>query len=1399
MSEDLPEIGLSAGIENLDRFAQDAKKVQQSYQAMAEAEAQVQQASEQQVAATEAAGKAWQATAAQAQVAADAWAEAAQTMTDAQDATGAQADAVEGADEVWGDLFERFGEVKDRAAAVAQGQKDLIAAMEQGSQSATITAQTQKVLQDAYQRIAQQSGPEMVASLQEVEREFIAAGGASWEWAAFMRDAAGEAADSVVGAAEESATAVQRIATLLSLGVMNQVSGTIGQVGDQLVGFAKDTAFTAARIEELDAVLGNLAKQNDLSAEALRDQVAAVKAQGIESSVAYNLVTQFVQANLDLEKASKLARVAQDAAVISMEDSSQALAGILHGITTLQPEVLRYRGILVDLQGDYQRWADENNRTVQSMTGSEKQMVALNSVLAEGETLVGTYESAMGTASKQMRSFNRYIAELKEDFGQSLLPVLTEGVFTAKDLVKQFMALPQPVKAALAATGALTGGLLKGTSAMISFGSQAAMLAFSLKELGLATKALSLSFLGPVGLVAALGVAAVGVVTYLNAQEEAHRDEAAAILKSAESYPEYIDKLEEAGVKGHAFSEALWEVVKAKQAADKEFDSEAYVDAREEFLRLTDSVMMFTEAGGQTTEQLDMMIQKIREGSGALSDEALELLKNRDGMEELAASYGYGTQEQERFAEGVWAVADAEQDLRQMTEWATESVEHWIERAVEAESILSDWKATLDRTTQSFYDQTIAQYEMTQGMYQMMQAALMADPAVEGLVNQLSKLMEEHGGEAGIQWSVQYLADLTRQAEREIQDLRDRARADDERAQERYHDNMEALEESHVERRAAILESVGEVHEDLLEAMAQAEEDYQADRLALAEQYAEAIAESEAEYARDRAELYDDLMQDLADAERDFAQDVLDAQKDLARDIEDIERKLVLKLLDLEEDYYQDREELAEEYGDKIADITEKYAKEAQSIMAKYGPEEPGFDDRREALQDELDDLNRRYSEGLKWDEVRRRREIMGELEDLQKEELAALEERKQAELDELQEWLGEEQAARDEAYAESIEKQIEAAQLQVAERLLQYDRQLSDLEEALQQERDERQRRYAEQLADLEESHRQELAQLARANEERLAALDTQLANEKARLEEAAEQRREALAEQLADEQDAYNKRKQALGDALAEEKQIIGDRLKEATQTVQDEADEQAEALKAAWERINPAVASAIDILRYNVIQPRMHAIAEDVIGEVARMMAALRSLGFVGNSPAPWWMAMGESWSEGLEKGLDLEQILGDQVAAFGKFKVDAEDIMEVGSPSKWAERMGESVSTGFSNKATLTPSIGDFALDAFESEMPSVQGQDMAIHPFLSSMPEIPAQEMAITPYLLDVDGLAAQSRVQAPTPPMMAAGGMGTVDRSRSTTLKVDAHYSQYQSERSLRNDLEMIRIGLRSW
>lgn len=186
-----------------------------------------------------------------------------------------------------------------------------------------------------------------------------------------------------------------------------------------------DAALYAARTETLSVVTDQLAKVNNLGRDAVRAQVGALKEQGITTQEALQTVNKMIFAQLDLAKATQLARVAQDAAVIAGVNSSEALNGIVHGITTRQPEVLRTYGIIVTFEQEFAKAARGLGR---DLTEAEKVQVAMNAVLREGTKITGAYETAMLTTGKQLTSLKRYVDEAKNSIGEGLVPALGTAV-----------------------------------------------------------------------------------------------------------------------------------------------------------------------------------------------------------------------------------------------------------------------------------------------------------------------------------------------------------------------------------------------------------------------------------------------------------------------------------------------------------------------------------------------------------------------------------------------------------------------------------------------------------------------------------------------------------------------------------------------------------------------------------------------------------------------------------------------------------------------------------------------------------------------------------------------------------------------------------------------------------
>ena len=187
--------------------------------------------------------------------------------------------------------------------------------------------------------------------------------------------------------------------------------------GAALIKFTGDSIMAAARVDELRVVNQQLAKVNGLTAKSVTNAAQAVRNMGIEAGVAETVVAKFIQNQLDVSKAADIARIAQDAAVISGQNSTEALDGLTQGLITLQPEVLRTYGLFVDTQLAYKEHAKQLKKNIKELTTAEKQQALLNMVMEKGEDIAGAYEAAMGTASKQIRSWPRYIDDIKVAFG----------------------------------------------------------------------------------------------------------------------------------------------------------------------------------------------------------------------------------------------------------------------------------------------------------------------------------------------------------------------------------------------------------------------------------------------------------------------------------------------------------------------------------------------------------------------------------------------------------------------------------------------------------------------------------------------------------------------------------------------------------------------------------------------------------------------------------------------------------------------------------------------------------------------------------------------------------------------------------------------------------------------
>ena len=203
-----------------------------------------------------------------------------------------------------------------------------------------------------------------------------------------------------------------------------------------VIAFGIKSFNAAARVDELNYALDAIGKSTGIGGQALADEAAEVKGMGIEMEIAQKAVLKFAQNNLELGKASDIARIAQDLAIISGENSTETFNKLTHAVITGRSEVLKSVGIQENAGQMYAKFAKSIGKTTKELSYQEKQQAILQGVMYEGTKVMGTYEAAMKSPGKTLRSFARLHNELQVAMGDVLLKAFGPLILAAYDLEK---------------------------------------------------------------------------------------------------------------------------------------------------------------------------------------------------------------------------------------------------------------------------------------------------------------------------------------------------------------------------------------------------------------------------------------------------------------------------------------------------------------------------------------------------------------------------------------------------------------------------------------------------------------------------------------------------------------------------------------------------------------------------------------------------------------------------------------------------------------------------------------------------------------------------------------------------------------------------------------------------
>lgn len=240
--------------------------------------------------------------------------------------------------------------------------------------------------------------------------------------------------ESLAESSKQAAGGVDGLATVAkrAAGIMVAAFGTI-----KLTSLIKDVALANSRFEQLGTVMEVVGRNVGLSSDQINKYAKEVQAMGISMTESRETVIRMVQAQMDLSKASELARLAQDAAVIANTNSSDALGRLIYGLQSGQVEILRTMGLNVNFANSYTALAKEMGVAVDELSEADKAQARTNAVMQAGVQIAGAYEASMDSASKQLGSTTRYVQDLGVMIGGVFSDTTKQLVFDYSDSLKE--------------------------------------------------------------------------------------------------------------------------------------------------------------------------------------------------------------------------------------------------------------------------------------------------------------------------------------------------------------------------------------------------------------------------------------------------------------------------------------------------------------------------------------------------------------------------------------------------------------------------------------------------------------------------------------------------------------------------------------------------------------------------------------------------------------------------------------------------------------------------------------------------------------------------------------------------------------------------------------------------
>jgi hypothetical protein len=224
-------------------------------------------------------------------------------------------------------------------------------------------------------------------------------------------------------------SALERQAGTTEIGIAKLAkTATAAFAALKLGGIVEDAVTLASRYDQLGLVMKTVGANTGRTTVELAALDQSLQKAGISAIQSRNNIIKMMSANIDLTQATKLARLAQDAAVVGNTNSSEAFERLIKGIQSAEKETLETLGLNVNFQQSYEKLAAQLGKNADQLTTAEKTQAGVNAAMEAGKNIAGAYEASLDNANKKLQSSTRYVENLKVSLGGAAQPAFGVAV-----------------------------------------------------------------------------------------------------------------------------------------------------------------------------------------------------------------------------------------------------------------------------------------------------------------------------------------------------------------------------------------------------------------------------------------------------------------------------------------------------------------------------------------------------------------------------------------------------------------------------------------------------------------------------------------------------------------------------------------------------------------------------------------------------------------------------------------------------------------------------------------------------------------------------------------------------------------------------------------------------------